>query len=283
MAYSIISALQNQQKRANSTEDKLITYILKHPRQAGELTIQELAEASKVSTASISRFVKKIGYDSYRDFSVALASFANSNPPVDLFGEIADSDNTQAIARKVFSGAKNALDATLNHCSAELLDQAAQILMGAQRIGFFGIGGSSIVAFNAYHKFLRTPLDVISHPDYDIQLMQAVKLKPRDAAVVISHSGRNEDTLLIAQQLKKNGVPLIAITSFADAPLAKLADIVLLSLAEEVNFRSESMSSLIAQITIIDTLFTMIGSQMPKQTQGVVDTLRNVIEETRTQ
>jgi len=52
-------------------------------------------------------------------------------------------------------------------------------------------------------------------------------------------------------------------------------------LAEEVNFRSESMSSLIAQITIIDTLFTLVGSQLSRETQEVVDTMRDVIEETR--
>lgn len=57
----------------------------------------------------------------------------------------------------------------------------------------------------------------------------------------------------------------------------------LLSLAEEVNFRSESMSSLIAQITIIDTLFTLVGSQLSEDTQSVVDTMRDTIEETRAQ
>ncbi|MGO2927643.1 MAG: transcriptional regulator, partial [Leuconostoc citreum] len=69
--------------------------------------------------------------------------------------------------------------------------------------------------------------------------------------------------------------------AFAESPLAKSADLVLLSLAEEINFRSESMSSLIAQITIIDTLFTLVGSQLSTRTQDVVDTMRTTIEETR--
>ena len=167
--------------------------------------------------------------------------------------------------------------------SSATLDKAVDWLISANRVGFFGIGGSSIVAFNAYHKFLRTPIDVISHPDYDIQLMQAVKLTAQDTAVVISHSGRNDDTLFLAQKLKEHRVPFIAITSFADSPLAQMADIVLLSLAEEVNYRSESMSSLIAQLTIVDTLFSLTGSKLPEATQSVVDTMRDVIEGTRRQ
>ncbi|CAK1223017.1 MurR/RpiR family transcriptional regulator [Fructobacillus fructosus] len=278
---AIFAQLGQEPNKYNQTEKKLIHYILKELNQAAQDTIQSMAKKTGVSTASISRFVKKIGFESYRDFSVALASYQQSKPPVDLFGEITDDDNTKAIRQKVFSGAQNALTMTSDALSSSTLDKALEWLISAKRVGFFGIGGSSIVAFNAYHKFLRTPIDVISHPDYDIQLMQAVKLTPQDTAVVISHSGRNDDTLFLAQKLKEHHVPFIAITSFSDSPLAKMADIVLLSLAEEVNYRSESMSSLIAQLTIVDTLFTLTGSKLPKATQTVVDTMRDVIEGTR--
>ena len=281
MARNIIAQLRAQKIQYNVTENKLINYILADTKRAQEATIQELSNGSGVSTATISRFAKKIGFDSFREFSVAIASAASTATPVDFFGEITDDDDTMAISQKVFAGATNALHATLNHLTAADLETASGYLIAARRVGFFGIGGSSIVAFNAYHKFLRTPLDVIAHPDYDIQLMQAVKLDHDDAAVVISHSGRNKDTLLVAQKLKQNGVKVIAITSFADSPLAKIADLVLLSLAEEINFRSESMSSLIAQITLIDTLFTLVGSYFSQNTQNVVDNMRSVIEETR--
>ncbi|GAP02419.1 transcription regulator [Fructobacillus pseudoficulneus] len=281
MKNSIFAKLGQNPAGYNQTETKLIAYIRKEPDQAAGGTIREMADHTGVSTASISRFVKKIGFESYRDFSVALASYNQSRPPVDLFGEIEDADNTEAITKKVFAGAQNALSMTIQSLDASQLDLAVKWLTSAKRVGFFGIGGSSIAAFNAYHKFLRTPIDVISHPDYDIQLMQAVKLTPQDTAVVISHSGRNEDTLFVAQKLKENKVPFIAITSFANSPLAKMADIVFLSLAEEINFRSESMSSLVAQLTIIDTLFTLAGSKIPTQTQHVVDTMRDVIESTR--
>lgn len=281
MARDIIAQLRAQKKQFNPTENKLIDYVISDTKRARESNIQELSIGSGVSTATISRFAKKIGFDSFRDFSVALASASSTANTVGFFGEITDDDDVKAIGQKVFAGATNALNATVNHLTADSLDKASHYLIAANRVGFFGIGGSSLVAFNAYHKFLRTPLDVIAHPDYDIQLMQAVKLNRHDTAVVISHSGRNKDTLLIAKKLRENNVKMIVITSFADSPLAKIADLVLLSLAEEINFRSESMSSLIAQITIIDTLFTIVGSQLSQKTQYVVDTMRNVIEETR--
>ncbi|MGL4267255.1 MAG: MurR/RpiR family transcriptional regulator, partial [Weissella cibaria] len=72
-----------------------------------------------------------------------------------------------------------------------------------------------------------------------------------------------------------------AITAYPQSELAKLADLVLASAAEEVNIRSESMSSLIAQITIMDSLFTLVGVQLGDKTQQVVDHMRTAIEGTR--
>lgn len=279
---NVIQVLRANYQNYNNTEHKLIDYILSNPSHASESTIQDMAAASNVSTATISRFVKKIGFSSFRDFSLSLAAVqANKNESQEFFGEINEGDDFQTIANKVFSGAQNALSATLSQLKIEDLQTAVDWLIHARKVAFFGIGGSSIVAFNAYHKFLRTSLDVIGHPDYDIQLMEAVKMNSADVAFVISHSGRNSDTYLIEKRLKENKVKVIAITSFLSSPIAKNADLVLQSLAEEVNFRSESMSSLIAQLTIIDTLFTLVGTQLSTNTQYVVDSMRDVIEQTR--
>lgn len=279
---NVIQVLRANYQNYNNTEHKLIDYILSNPTHASESTIQDMAAASDVSTATISRFVKKIGFSSFRDFSLSLAAVqANKNESQEFFGEINEGDDFQTISNKVFSGAQNALSATLSQLKIEDLKTAVNWLINARKVAFFGIGGSSIVAFNAYHKFLRTSLDVVGHPDYDIQLMEAVKMNSSDVAFVISHSGRNSDTYLIEKRLKENKVKVIAITSFLSSPIAKHADLVLQSLAEEVNFRSESMSSLIAQLTIIDTLFTLVGTQLSTNTQYVVDSMRDVIEQTR--
>ena len=278
----LLQRLQTEQSTYRPSERKLVTAILADPQTASAATIQELARLSAVSTATISRFVKAVGCHSFREFSVALArSQSDTQRTESFFGDIADNDTDAAIQEKVFQGAIHALQTTKDSLLTTDLTWAAQKLIQARRIGFFGIGGSSVVAFNAYHKFLRTPLTVIAHPDYDIQLMQAVQLTTADVAVVISHSGRNKDTLLIAKRLCAHNVPVIAITAFTNSPLAKMATCVLPSLADEVNFRSESMSSLIAQLTIVDALFTLVGSRLAADTQAVVDVMRHTIEETR--
>ncbi|MCM0599608.1 MurR/RpiR family transcriptional regulator [Periweissella fabalis] len=278
MTQTAISSIKTNYQHLNNTEQRIADSILANPTVAHDFTIQELAVISGVSSASVSRFVKHIGWESFREFSLALA--ANDSDDT-FFGEIEDTDSTDDIIRKVFSGADNALNATLERLDTNDFDVAIDLICNAKLVTLFGIGGSSIVAFNGYHKLLRTPLNVQQHPDYDIQLMQAVRMDKKDCAIVISHSGRNHDTLTIAEKLKANGVPIIVITAFATSPLAKLADVCFVSLAEEVNFRAESMSSLIAQLTIIDSLFTLVGFHLGKDSHHVLDNVRQAIEATR--
>lgn len=279
MTQSGFSRIRSFLNQLSGSDEKIAHYILNHENEIQKMTIQEMADATSLSTATISRFVKRIGYSSFREFSLSLAISTPTNST--FFGEINEQDDTHQIIQKVFSGAENALKATNEVISDDDLATAADWIASARKVGFFGIGGSSLVAFNAYHKFLRTPVQGFQHPDYDIQVMEAVRMTNEDVALVISHSGRNHDTLSVMQHLQAHGVKTIAITAFPNSEIAKNADLVLASAAEEVNIRSESMSSLIAQLTIVDTLFTLVGVQMGDKTAAVVDEIRDAIEQTR--
>ncbi|MBM7617589.1 RpiR family carbohydrate utilization transcriptional regulator [Weissella uvarum] len=274
--FNRIQALRDQ---LSGSDAKIADYILDNPNTVQGLTIKGLASAVDVSTATISRFVKRIGYGSFREFSLSLTAAPASDN--NFFGEIESDDDTRAIVSKVFKGGENALSSTFDLIPTESWDTAYQWIINCRKLGFFGIGGSSIVALDGYHKFLRTPIDAEQHPDYDVQLMQAVRMQPDDVAIVISHSGRNLDTLKITRQLKQNHVKIIAITAHVNSSLAKLADLVLPSSAAEVNLRSESMSSLLAQLTIIDSLFTLVGVNLGSDTLDVVDHVRHAIDQTR--
>ncbi|SOB43456.1 Transcription regulator [Weissella viridescens] len=279
MQQSGFARIKSLRDQLSGSDKKIADYILDHANSVQGLTIKGLADAVNVSTATISRFVKRIGFSSFREFSLSLT--AVMQPDNAFFGEIENNDDTNAIVNKVFKGGENALSTTFNLIPTESWDTVCAWIINARKLGFFGIGGSSIVALDGYHKFLRTPIDAEQHPDYDVQLMQAVRMRDTDVAIVVSHSGRNLDTLKITRQLKANNVKVIAITAYVNSTLAKLADLVLPSSAEEINIRSESMSSLLAQLAIIDSLFTLVGVHLGPDTLEIVDSIRQAIDHTR--
>ncbi len=281
IARTSVSTIKANYQHLTGADKKIATFILGNPAAASEMTIQDLAENVKVSTATVSRFVKRIGWRSFREFSLGFGGIASQTDS--FFSEIEENDAPAVVVDKVFQGADNALDATRALLKDQDLAQAIKLIKAAHTLTFFGFGGSSIVALDGYHKFLRTTVQPQFHPDVDIQLMQAVKMNKEDVAIIVSHSGRNHDTLMIADQLRSNHVPMIAITSYPASPLAKKCDIVFQSVAEEVNYRSESMSSLIAQLTIMDSLFTLVGAQgaRTQSGEGLLKDVRHAMATTR--
>ena len=111
--------------------------------------------------------------------------------------------------------------------------------------------------------------------------MQAAKLTSDDCAFVISHTGKNRDTMHLVEILKSRGVPIIALTSFASSPLAKTADVALISISEEISFRPEAVASTVSQISLLDALFMMYGMKMKNVSEGTLSEIRKVIRDSR--
>ncbi|KRM60213.1 MurR/RpiR family transcriptional regulator [Secundilactobacillus malefermentans] len=280
--HSTLSNIRSYFPNLSQTDRKIANYVLKNPNKSGRETIKSLAATVGVSTASISRFVKRVGYHNFREFSVELAQIeTNSTSGQTIFKEIDRGDSLATITQKTFHSQISALESTQAALKESELARAVLKIIKSKQLNFFGLGASSIVALDGYHKFLRTSLNCVFHPDYDIQLMQAARMNEDDCAIVISHSGENHETLLLVETLKEQGTPIIGITSFANSTLANEADVTLLSLAEEVNYRSEGMYSLIAQMTIMDTLFMMSAVRISHDMEGVMKSVHDVIEKTR--
>ncbi|HBA2692092.1 TPA: SIS domain-containing protein, partial [Enterococcus faecium] len=70
----------------------------------------------------------------------------------------------------------------------------------------------------------------------------------KDCAVLISHTGQSKETIHIAETVRKTGAKTIVITSQANSSLAKLGDVVFISISEETEFRSEALASRISQL-----------------------------------
>ncbi len=62
----------------------------------------------------------------------------------------------------------------------------------------------------------------------------------------------------MAQIAKEAGAKIIVLTSHAGSPLAKLGDVVFISISEETEFRSEALASRISQLSIMDALYVIL-------------------------
>ncbi|WP_051925305.1 MurR/RpiR family transcriptional regulator [Brevibacillus borstelensis] len=263
-----------------ATELNIANYILNHPKDIIHLSITQFAEMANCADASIFRFCRRLGYEGYQALKISLAADLVT-PLQAIHEEVEISDNMATIAKKVFTVNAETLSDTLQVLDPDSLEQAVNAIAKADRVEFYGCGGSGPIALDAYHKFVRTGLSCIALTDSHLQIVSAGLLKPGSVVVGISHSGSSKDIIDAVQAAKEAGVTTICITDYTKSPLTKISDIVLYTSSRETLLRPESMSCRLAQISILDTLFIGVSMLREEETYDNLAKVRKLIAQKR--
>jgi RpiR family carbohydrate utilization transcriptional regulator len=274
MADSSLELIRKGRLALRVSERKAAEYVLTHYQEIINLPITELAGQAGVSEATIVRMCKKLGFRGFQELKIKLA-LEITNPLNILNEEILQEDDMGTVARKIFSYNQRAMESTLNVLSPKELERAVVALSNAKQIQIYGVAGSWPVAADAAHKFMKTGITTIAYQDTHMQVMAASLLGPGDVAIGISHSGSSKDIIEAVEWAKKSGATTIGITHYARTPLDKVIDIKLAICSTETLYRIEGISSRVAQLSIIDTLF--IGISL-RNLEKVADNIRRTRE-----
>lgn len=264
-APALLLRIQSMIGNMSNAEKRVASFIWEHPNDVIPFSVADLAEASGVSDATVIRACKTLGFSSYQDFKVSLAVDIVT-PIQTIHEEIAPGDGTADIIEKVFNGNKYALDCTRSAINIESMEKAAETIKHAARVFIFGLGNSHSVALDLQHKLMRLGIDAQAHADSHLQSIAAVNASAGDVVFAISHSGSSSDIVDAAKIAKTNGATIISLTNIGTSPLSKIADISLFTISNETKYRIVALSSRIAQLAIIDSLYTIIACHYPEIT-----------------
>lgn len=255
---------------------KVADVILRQPEMAIYASVNEVAAASGVSEATVMRFCRILGFRGFQDFKIALARELVS-PLQRLHEEVSEGDEPAIVVRKVFQANIAALQDTLEVLNMKAIQQAAQLLLHAHQILIIGVGASGPVVLDAGNKFLRLGLDVHCPFDAHLQMMAAALLSPEDVVLAISHSGSTRDAVETARVAREAGAKVICLTNNSLSPLTRFSDLVLVTASQETRFRQEAMASRLGQISIIDSLFTLMAVARPEKSLRNLAKIESVI------
>ena len=246
------------QVKLTQREKKIVDFLRENGDSFLNDTITEFSEKAGVSDATMVRFCKHLGYRGYQDFKmhVAREMIPKDNQYNPVLGQ---GDDSSSICSKIFNNEMSVLSRTLLETDIKVLEKIADRLRNAEKIMIFGTGGSMNVAQDALHKFMKVGLLVHVYEDIDLQLMAASLMREGDVALAISHSGGNLRTLRCLEIAKEGGAYTIALTGLGKNPISKAADVTVHIASEKAVYQSESVSTRIAQLAVIDTLAAMVA------------------------
>ncbi len=270
----LLTKLQISHQSMPKTMRRIAEYVLANPKDVVEKSISEIAEATDASEGSIVKFCRQLGLGGYQHLKLSLS--ADVVQPVQFIHEdLERDDNEDAVVRKIFASGIQTLRDTLSVADPKALAEAIAMIRDAKRVEVFGIGSAAPIAEDAQYRMLRIGLDARVSVDSHVQAISASRGGPEVATLTISHSGSTHETVTATKLAKEAGSKTICITNFGRSPLQKYADVVLYTMARETKFRTEAMTSRIAQLCVVDTLIA--GLALADYDRSV-DTLQSTFE-----
>lgn len=237
---------------------RIAGYVLDNPGEVVGMSITELADATEASEGSVINFCRGIGLSGFQHLKLSLAQ--EIVQPVQFIHEdLSRDDTTEAVCRKVFHSGIQALRDSLSVLDPQALAAAVEIIRTAKRVEIYGIGSSAPIAEDVHYRMLRIGLDARVVTDSHIQAISASRCAPDVAVLTISHSGSTNETVASTRLAHEAGAKTIVITNFGRSPIQAFADIVLFTMARETRFRTEAMTSRIAQLCVIDALIAALA------------------------
>ncbi len=261
-----------------SAEVKLADYILQNPGEAINLTIQELADLTDTSYATVTRFCKKMGYNGYKDFKNGLIQDAVSHQSYEALEDdlnISLQQSVESIGDNLYRYFIHSLEESQLILNYSAVEQAVEAIIRANTVCFIGTGTSGICARYAYSRFFRIGLPCVFEADATLYRMRVSTLKPGDVLFAISSSGRSSDIVKCAASAQKNGVTVVSLSDFAVSPLTKNSDITIFTTPRNASlFQNIDMPLVVNQIAAIDVLYSGCCSKFPDEAARIYQSTR---------
>lgn len=259
---SLLNAILDKMDSLHVKERRLAEYLLKHPQQAAKMTITELAAESGSSAATISRFCKTFHSHNFPDFKQKLATeLVQQTSTSNQYQDVVAGNPLHDIVSGITANHLRSITDTTQVLDLNQLRLAIDALHGATRIDLYGSATSGIVAQDFFHKLIQIGKVAASFSDPHLQLTSAASLTPNDVAVGISYSGETPETIHALRSAAERGATTLSITRFGANRLAENADIRLFTSSSEIGMRRGDMASRMAQLHVVDILFTGLVSE----------------------
>jgi DNA-binding MurR/RpiR family transcriptional regulator len=258
---------------------RVAAVIRENPAVVIDLTINELAEKSNTSVASVVRFCRAIGFSGYAPLRMALATELGKEAAQfsarGAFGsEISEEDSLEEAVSKLAGLELLAIEETVAQLDFRVLEAAIDAMDRAERILLYGIGASQFVAEDLAHKLLRVGRNAHVLADPHEAVAATVLPVAGTVAIGFSHTGSTVETVRFLETARANGTTTVAVTSAKDSPLARAADHALFTEVRESAFRAGAMVSRIAQLTLVDCLFIGVAKRRYAETVDALQRTR---------
>lgn len=227
-----------RRERLTQSELRIAEWLEGNVEMVAFQTVQEMARATGVSEATIVRFARKLGYDSFSAMQREVQEGLQQQFSLGDKLQRALGDEEGPLARAFRRDVAN-LQRTYERLEEADFAAAVRAIAHARRVGVVGLRASAGSAvYLAFALQLVRPRVMAIRHDLDNVHEQLLDLEPGDALVAVSLARPARRTLEVVREAReRSGATIVAITTSRVSPVGSLADVVL-PVAAEGTFNS---------------------------------------------
>lgn len=206
--------LKENYDKLTVSEQEVIDFLMKQEK-IEKITLKEIKQEIFISSSTVIRACKKLGYETYNDLRYELKLSKEKSTL-----------KTNYIS--TFEHMKEQLSVeflrTISILSEKDFNKFSDIIINARRVFCVGIGSSyvPIIDFNRKLKLINIWANDY-YEQYSIARIPDISTE-KDVIIVFSLGGKNIEVNNSLLEAKKNGTKILAITSLATNKLAKISD-----------------------------------------------------------
>ena len=172
-----------------------------------------------ISLPTVFRFAKKLGFEGFKDFKVAL--IRDMAIGINIEAENIEDDSIEATTKNVFEKISSNLKETLSIINYDDFSKTVDLVSNAKRLIFFAVSYSMPVALDCYSKFLSAGFNCIYDTDIYAQRVISTQCTGKDVVIGISFSGASPEVVDCMRNARQGGAKTICITTFMKSSITE--------------------------------------------------------------
>ena len=250
----VLLQVRSQYHRLSKSHKKIADYLVNNRETFVNQTAQEIGEASQTSSASVIRLAKRLSFDGLEEMKRQLIIDSYSEKLV-IDPIINENEDIEGIVDKVKVLITNSFEDMFFQLDYQKIKEAVNLIKEANRLYIFGIGASSLPAYDMYHKFMRINKPAFFDFDSHMTLEFLHYATEDDVIILFSYSGNSIETIYPGQLGQRSGVPVISITSDDQSLVAHYSDVVISIPRSEEVLRIAALTSKLNSLILVDILY----------------------------
>lgn len=233
--------------KLSMTERNILNYVVKNMHKVKDMSIRDLARETYVSTTTLFRFVKKLGYDGFGEFVEAVRETEKASRKIHIPSIVHDDNYRDSYLKNVVEAVKVITDEKI---------EAFHKIMGRYPHIYILAEGLSVEVGKYFSRLLITMGYNVEIPVEEFEFSSLLRrVKRDDVLLILSYTGNNRSIVSHVERIFAIATPTIISFTRADNNIIQnMSDLNFYVFADEIDYEGLDVTSRCGMIAIMETL-----------------------------